>query len=292
MPTAKKINNKNHKPGRNNGGYIVYSKQFNELIDVVQDINSAENTLDSSTYNIKNSSDTTVGTLSGTSGTPLLKSVDGTGSTSSYDISIQTGNTESAISGAATFSSGSVSTLGKSGDVNISSGNSDTSGASGDVYVISGDSADAESGNVIIGGGEGASTTVKGMARLTGGTLVVAAEDVEVETGNTITGVELVGGYIDVTGATGTVTLPTAADIKTALSGSVTPGTYFDFVIGTGGMNGSQTLTVAVNTGVTVISTPVITGSGTLTVSQDDQEIAVFRIIFNSTTTCKLSRLV
>lgn len=101
-----------------------------------------------------------------------------------------------------------------------------------------------------------------------------------------VTAAELSGGLITSTSAaTVTVTLPTATDLATQL-GAVR-GTRFTFVVDNSA--GANVVTVAVNTGITV-NTPAITGGATLTVSVANA-VAIFEIVFTSTTTAKILRI-
>lgn len=82
-----------------------------------------------------------------------------------------------------------------------------------------------------------------------------------------------------------TATLPTATAFATQI-GAVR-GSYFDFVVDNS--LGASTVTLAVNTGITV-GTVVITGGGTLTVSTANV-IGWFRLFFTSPTTAILRRI-
>lgn len=100
-----------------------------------------------------------------------------------------------------------------------------------------------------------------------------------------VTAAQLAGGLITSTSAAAvTATLPTATLLATQL-GAVR-GTVFDFVVDNSA--GANTVTVAVNTGITV-GTAAITGGDTLTVSTANK-IAVFKLVFTSTTTAILRR--
>lgn len=95
----------------------------------------------------------------------------------------------------------------------------------------------------------------------------------------------LAGGLITSTSAaTVTATLPTATDLAAEL-GAVR-GSTFEFVVDN--ISGANTVTVAVNTGITA-GTAVLTGGATLTVGTG--VTAVFKLIFTSTTAAKLFRI-
>ena len=102
-----------------------------------------------------------------------------------------------------------------------------------------------------------------------------------------VTAAELAGGHITSTSAAAVnVTLPLATDIATQI-GAVA-GTRFQFIVDNSA--GANTVTIVVNTGITV-TTPAITGGATLTVSTANA-VAVFELIFTSATAAKLVRLV
>jgi len=102
----------------------------------------------------------------------------------------------------------------------------------------------------------------------------------------TVTPVELATGYITSTSASPvTLTLPTATNLATELGAS--GGTSFEFIVNN--TAGANTVTVAINTGITA-ATPVVTGGGTLTVSVANG-IGIFRIVFVSGTVARLYRI-
>lgn len=82
-----------------------------------------------------------------------------------------------------------------------------------------------------------------------------------------------------------TLTLPTATQLATSIG--ATRGTTVDFIVDNS--TGSNTITLAVNTGITV-GTVSITGSGDLTVSTVEV-MGWFRIYFTSTTTAIIRRI-
>lgn len=103
-------------------------------------------------------------------------------------------------------------------------------------------------------------------------------------TTGTITAANLLKKYITSTSAAAVaLTLPLATDLGTAL-GAV-QGTEFLFVVDN--VNGSNTVTVTVNTGI-VAGTAVITGSDTLTVAAG--KVGWFKIFFKSATTALIFR--
>jgi hypothetical protein len=105
-------------------------------------------------------------------------------------------------------------------------------------------------------------------------------------TSGTITPAQLATGYITSTSAaTVTLTLPTATELATELGAS--GGTSFEFIVNNSA--GANTVTVAINTGITA-ATPVVTGGGTLTVSVANG-IGIFRIVFVSGTVARLFRI-
>lgn len=218
----------------------------------------------------------------------------GTGTTSAAGGNVTIASAGSGTTGASgtaniTTAAGGA-TSGASGDVNIVTGNT-TIGTTGDIILTTGNSASGLSGDIILTTGTQTSTTVKSVISLNKA-LIRKPENAASTSasGIVITGPELVGGHITVTGNTGNVLLPTTAQITTAI-GSTPTGTSFDFFVNTVGMTGANIATLVVGTNMTVLTTPIITGSDTLTVAQAAQGIAQFRIIYNSATTCKLIRV-
>ncbi len=103
----------------------------------------------------------------------------------------------------------------------------------------------------------------------------------------TATAAQITSGYITSTSAAAVaLTLPSAAGILADLG--LGAGTVFDFVVDN--TAGSNTITVTLPASITVLATPVITGTDTLTVSTAN-EIGVFRLVFNSATAAQIIRL-
>jgi hypothetical protein len=100
----------------------------------------------------------------------------------------------------------------------------------------------------------------------------------------TATAAQVAGGLITSTSAAPTtVTLPTATALA-ALVGGVR-GTEFEFIVDNSA--GASTVTVAVNTGITII-TAVVTGTATMTVAAG--AVGLFRIVYSSATTAFVMR--
>jgi hypothetical protein len=106
----------------------------------------------------------------------------------------------------------------------------------------------------------------------------------------TATAANIISGYITSTSAAATtITLPTASDIASTLYGSsVARGTQLEFIVDNA--SGSNTVTIALGTGITAQTTAAITGSTTLTVTTANK-IARFRLIFTSATTAVIVRV-
>lgn len=261
----------------------------------------------------------TGGSTSGNSGSVTIKSANETGTDASGQIFFLSGTTVSANSGTVSLQSGAVSTSGNSGAMNFNSGNSSTSGNSGrlDIYtgtaqtgnsglismrtgasgtlgntgsftIATGNATNGTAGNIIITPGTHNSTTVQSYTKIS---KIVGyyPESTSVASGATITAVQLLGGLIDATGATGNYTLPDTADIITAMGG-VQAGTNFEFIFNAEGMTAGNTATLVVGADMTVPSAPAITGGATLTVTQGTQVTAGFKVVFNTATTCKIYR--
>lgn len=103
----------------------------------------------------------------------------------------------------------------------------------------------------------------------------------------TATAAEVASGYITSTsGAAVALTLPSAAGILAELG--LGTKTVFDFIVDN--TAGSNTITVTLPASITVLATPVITGTNTLTVSTANK-IGVFRLVFTSATAAQIIRL-
>ena len=114
---------------------------------------------------------------------------------------------------------------------------------------------------------------------------------VAVDVTGSVTAAELLGKLITSTSAAAVaVTLPTATLLGQALAAKLgiettaLQGHSMEFVVDNSA--GANTVTVTVNTGITV-NTPAITGGATLTVSTANA-VGIFRIVFTSATTAKI----
>jgi len=122
----------------------------------------------------------------------------------------------------------------------------------------------------------------------------VNVDSVVLKDGNIITlptAAELLTGVITSTSAAAVaLQLPTVTNINTALAlaGIVTVrGTVLNFIVDNSA--GANTVTVGINTGITVASAYVITGGGTLTVSTANA-VGSFSLVYITTTTAKIFR--
>lgn len=229
------------------------------------------------------------GATSGNSGAIAIQSANETSTDGSGNVQLFSGTTASANSGTVGISTGAVSTSGNSGIINIGTGASSTAGNSGNLNLATGNAANGTSGDINITPGTPSSTTVSAKSILSKG-VVKKPSMASVASGGTITGKELVDGGVAATGATGNWQLPAAADITTAI-GSTPAGTNFEFVFNAAAMTATNTATLVVGANMSVAATPIITGSDTLTVSQSAQSVGVFRIVYDTATTCKLFRV-
>lgn len=97
---------------------------------------------------------------------------------------------------------------------------------------------------------------------------------------------ELLSGVFTSTSAAAvTITLPDVTDIATAVT--VDTGSTIDFIVDNSA--GANTVTVDPGTGITVV-TPIITGSDDMDVASGD--VGLFKLIFTSSTTAVLARIV
>lgn len=161
--------------------------------------------------------------------------------------------------------------------------------------VIGSNIASAGSGDVTAAGSNAFSSTNthSGAETFTGTTkikgLIITATLTAINTTGAITASQLAAGGISSTTAAGvTATLPTATLLYAALG---SPGVGASFIFVAQNTAGSNTLTIAVNTGITV-GAGIPTGSDTLTIANSaTQGIGVFRLVFSSTTTAILTRI-
>ena len=91
-------------------------------------------------------------------------------------------------------------------------------------------------------------------------------------------------GYIS---ATGSITLPSATDIATAIGGSIGKGTSVEFTVEN---SSTGDATLVLGTGISVQTSPTIAGTNSLVVSQANV-IGRFRMVFTSATTAMLFRV-
>ena len=97
----------------------------------------------------------------------------------------------------------------------------------------------------------------------------------------------VISGYITSTSAAlTTITLPTATAIATAL-GTVSRGTQLEFIVDN--IAGTNTVTIAGGTGITVLGSPTVTGTATLTIPSTN--LGRFRLIFTTPTAAKIVRV-
>ncbi len=183
-------------------------------------------------------------------------------------------------------------TSGASGAVNIASGAA-TIGSSGTVTIASGNTASGVAGDIQLTPGTHTSTTVTPVISLNKATIRKPSTK-SAATGATLTGVELLGGYISVTGGTGNLTLPDAADITTAI-GSTPAGTWFDFVVNATNMTATNVVTLVAGANTTAMkqtSAGDSASSQLLTVTQTaGTEVGIFRLTYITATTCSLHRV-
>jgi hypothetical protein len=119
-----------------------------------------------------------------------------------------------------------------------------------------------------------------------GGNIEHHTDAAAVNVSATVTSEQLLTGYFTSTSAAAvTLTLPTATAAGAALGAAA--GTSFEFIVDNSA--GANTVTVAVNTGITT-ATPVVTGGATLTVSVANG-VGIFRLVFTSATAAKLYRI-
>lgn len=331
MASAKKVTSVNHLPAVGDGRFPVYSKQFNELVDVVNDLSGADGTLQADTISEETSgtgvtvdgvllkdSDVTLDDLiigddvtftkevahtlivdtSTTAATAggLLTLTAGAGATSGAGGALSViggaGGTTGTGGAIAVTSGAGGATSGASGVVNIKTGNA-TVGSSGQINISSGDTASGLAGDVVLTTGSSTATVTVPVVVVAKG-MVRKPTSTNVATGATATVVGLISGCLNVTGATGNVTLPTGTLISDAI-GSVTAGTHFDFIVNTIGMTAGNVATIVVDAGV-VTAKQVSSGDSAtdqlLTVTNTSNvNIGIFRLVNIAANSWSLHRI-
>jgi hypothetical protein len=225
-----------------------------------------------------------------------------------HSVSVTTSTTAAAAGGNLALAAGTGATSGAGGVMSIAGGAAGaTAGAAGGAVNITGGAEGAgtgttgavnittpaatggAAGNINLTPGTSSSTTIAPLTIISKGKVWKPLSG-SVASGGTITGIQIAGGLITATGGTGNWQMPTAAQITTAI-GATPAGTIVDFVFNAAGMTATNTATIVVGTNMTVMSAPPITGGGTLTVTQDTQVVGYFRLIYDTATTCKISRI-
>ena len=131
--------------------------------------------------------------------------------------------------------------------------------------------------------------TFSGNVITNGNVIISNPTNAAINTTATATAANLLTGYItSTTVAAVNITLPTASAIATAIGGTVANGTSLEFSVYNSGSTNAVTLVVG--TGITVQTTPVITGSNSLVIAAA-AKMGHFRLVFTSATTAMLFRI-
>lgn len=118
----------------------------------------------------------------------IFYSADGTGATTSLNMTFKTGTTVSANSGATAVASGAVSTIGNSGTVGVYSGNSTTAGNSGAASLYTGTALTGTTGNASFYTGSSTTGTTGHGLIYTGNVNLGDTGYLTLTTGNAVTG--------------------------------------------------------------------------------------------------------
>ena len=131
--------------------------------------------------------------------------------------------------------------------------------------------------------------TFSGNVITNGNVIISNPTNAAINTTATATAANILTGYItSTTVAAVNITLPTASAIATAIGGTVANGTSLEFSVYNSGTTNAVTLVVG--TGITVQTTPVITGSNSLVIAAA-AKMGHFRLVFTSATTAMLFRI-
>ena len=114
-------------------------------------------------------------------------------------------------------------------------------------------------------------------------------------TGAVLTGAQIIKGYVAVTGATGNLQFPTAADLTTAL-GTSPIGTTLELVINATAMTGTNVVTLTVNTNLTFLKQISNGDSGSAALATVTQtagvHVGVFKLVYDTATSVVVSRVI
>lgn len=220
----------------------------------------------------------------------IFQSVDGTGATISYNVSILSGATVSANSGTANIRTGTVSTAGNSGQLNIVTGASSVLGDSGAVSMLTGNVVTGNSGAFTATTGSstlgdtgswtlstgtatagrsgsfvfstGTATTVVGNILLRATTVMkTQVAPTTQNAAGTLTTTQILSGLITVTQATGAtiaITLPTGVDLEAALYNLIITGDSLEFTLINLSAAAADTATLTASVGITIVGKPII----------------------------------
>jgi hypothetical protein len=236
-----------------------------------------------------------------------INTVNGTGATISYNLTVKSGNTVSAQSGDTTITTGTVSTLGDSGALILSTGTT-ASGNTGTITTLTGTSTIGGSGSIelITGAGttdtgsitfasgnasagpsgsfiftSGTASTVRG-AFITRAPVFSKYQPAPSTCGpgaDTATAAEIISGIIlmtPTTGATRALTLPTGVDLANALPASFTTSDSIEFsVLNLQTTAATDTITLTASVGITVEGDPLIFP---MTAARTSSAVGKFRI--------------
>ncbi len=196
----------------------------------------------------------------------------GTGTTGTGLFGVTTGNASAGASGAITLTSGTGTTgtgaflftsgnasAGGSGAAGFTTGTGTTT--TGAITLATGNASAGTAGNIVLSPGTSSSTTVAPVVIVNGNEITKPVAAPFFLIGTTASdgafAKSIVGGYVEIRGATGNVQLPTGAMITTAI-GTVTSGTSFKCIfnaIGATPMTAGNTATITTNTNAVLDAT-------------------------------------
>ena len=211
----------------------------------------------------------------------------GTASTTGGLIRIDTGNISAGTSAAIAVTTGTGTTA--TGAFSVTTGAATTT--AGAITLSTG--AAVTAGNITLTPGTASSTTVSPVVILGKG-VVTKSLDTSIATGATVTGIQLVGGHLSITGGTGNITLPSAADITTAI-GATPVGTRIEFVVNAVGMTAANVVTLLM--GANIVTQKMISAGDSATdqlltvTNTSNVNMGIFRLCYITATTCSLHRI-
>lgn len=212
------------------------------------------------------------------SGIPATSGASGT-------LTLATGSVTTANSGALSIFTG-VSVTGNSGIFTLGTG-ATTTGNSSNITISTGNAGTGNSGDIILT--PGTASAVVGKIKTSAG-IVQNHNTVAANSTATLTAKQVATGYITSTSASATgLTLPTGTALGSELG--ATQGTIFDLTVDNTGGSSTVTMIVSVNGILSAMAAANAASSGLLTIPSGVTGQGTFRLMFSSSTAFTFTRI-